>query len=102
MDQPFNVVHEMYRLVYLKSLAQRKKDEEEKAKAEEKKKQEQEERREKLRTNVPAFATKSAVLGTPPQNEETSKPVESKPEDSPVVQQMISSDMEDMIEEVLT
>ena len=73
LEQPFNVVHEMYRLVYLKNLAQKQKEELEKKEKEEKEKEERKAREEQIRGNTPAFATKNEVLGrkdqVPPSNE---------------------------------
>lgn len=73
LEQPFNVVHEMYRLVYLKNLAQKQKEELERKEKEEKEKEEKRAREEQIRSNTPAFATKNEVLGrkdqVPPSNE---------------------------------
>lgn len=114
LEQPFNVVHEMYRLVFLKNKLQKEKEEKEKLEAEEKKKQQIEAHNEQLRNNIPAFATKSHVLGnkqTPPQSKEEKSSADnarkensstSTPLSESVVNQMISKDMEDALEEVLS
>lgn len=114
LEQPFNVVHEMYRLVFLKNKLQKEKEEKEKLEAEEKKKQQIEAHNEQLRNNVPVFATKSHVLGnkqTPPQNKEEKPSTDNTPRGNEstntplsesVVNQMISKDMEDALEEVLS
>lgn len=114
LDQPFNIVHEMYRLVFLKNKMQREKEERDKLQAEEKAKAEEAARRDQLRRNVPAFATKSEVFGpqTPPQQTQSEKSTDTpKPgtndstrsavSDS-VVSQMISSDMQEALEEVIS
>ena len=75
LEQPFNVVHEMYRLVYLKGVAQKKKEEEEQKRKAEQEEADRRAHEEEVRGNVPAFATKTEVLGkkdqAPPQEEET-------------------------------
>lgn len=114
-NQPFNVVHEMYRLVFLKNKYQKEKEEKEKAEAEAKAKQEQKAHEEQLRNNVPAFATKSYVLGkeqTPPQSKteqpdkaptkETKNSSTSTPMSDAVVAQMVASDMQATLEEVIS
>ena len=75
LEQPFNVVHEMYRLVYLKGVAQKKKEEEEQKRKAEQEEADRRAHEEEVRGNVPVFATKTEVLGkkdqAPPQEEET-------------------------------
>lgn len=101
LDQPFNVVHELYRIVYLKSKLQKEKDEREKLEAEEKARQEALAHREQIRNNVPAFATKNEVLKqTPPQNKPEN--IDKHDPSMALASQMISSDMQDVLEEVIS
>ena len=113
LEQPFNVVHELYRLTFLKRKAQKEEEERKRLEAEQKEKLEQQSHRDAVRSNIPAFATKNEVMKqTPPQIEaksEDPKVIEQKPmgfnnptERSNLVGQMISSDMQDILEEVMT
>ena len=113
MNQPFNVVHELYRLVCLKSFAQR---DEERAKAEEKKREQEEKRRrhdEAIREATPGFAAEDRIFGpshddkpNPPEQKTTPKESKSNlnlsKEDQIILNQMQSNATEQFLEGVLT
>ena len=54
-DMPFNIVHELYRIVFIKIDLQKKQAEEEKLKKQEEEKKAQAEREEALRSGDPNF-----------------------------------------------
>ena len=93
MSQPYNVIHEMYRVLYVKD--QLRKDQEEQRKkqeAEEAKRKEKEERERKLH-QVPSIMSANPMR-TPP-SKQSKQEANSTP-----VGDITMSDLEDFIEEV--
>lgn len=95
MNQPYNVIHELYHIIFVKEMARRKAEEEKKKQEEEeRKKQEEEEkkRKEALASNVPRAFAAAKTMRTPPKDKPTNTS-----DDLPMVTQ---DDLEDFLEEV--
>ena len=71
LGMPFNMVHELHRLAFLKTQAEKERQEEEKKAKEEEARKKQQEHREQVAQNVPVFAQKyenfEPAKQTPPQ-----------------------------------
>lgn len=97
MNQPYNVVHELYHILFLKEQARRKAEEEKaKQEEEERKKQEIEKKkeREQLASNVPRAFAAAKTMRTPPS--------EHAQESTPNLPMVTQEDLEDFLEEVTT
>lgn len=94
-DMPFNIVHELYRIVFIKIDLQKKQAEEEKLKKQEEEKKAQAEREEALRSGDPDFVAKFKPYTpqTPPQQEEQAAPVQGES----LAMQLINNDIQDTL-----
>lgn len=95
MEMPFNLVHELYRIVFIKMQLQKEQEEERKKKEEEDKKKAQQEHEEALRAGDPNFVAKFKPYTpqTPPQPKEERKPVQGEN----IAQMLINNDVQDAL-----
>ena len=93
MNQPYNVVHEMYRVLYVKDQLRKEREQQEKEKEERERRKAEKEEREKRLHQVPAIFAAN-TKNTPPLK---------IPQESDAQNLNISAeDIEDFIEEVAT
>ena len=95
LNQPYNVIHELYYIIFVKEMARQKAEEEkQKKEEEERKKQEAEKKkeRERLANNVPKSFAAAKTMRTPPTKQAQ--------EINDSLSGMTEDDLEDFIEEV--
>lgn len=116
LNMPFNMVHELHRLAFLKTQAEKERQEQEEKEKQEKAKKQQQEHREQVAQNVPVFAQKyenfDPAKQTPPQKplapaqaakaiNERQKASGQDPATQALVKNMTAVGAEELLEEVI-